>query len=139
MAQSDGGRDLGLAPMAYALRVRLALTDGVRLGPDRARAAFSNSRRMGADVGELQPELQPLGDHSVPKYCDRTYELKEDQGAHRYVLRPALSCANVARRWLTCRICSRRDVAKMRPPSDRYQALLLDNSIGFGRLAIGVS
>jgi hypothetical protein len=30
-----------------------------------AEAGFSSGKRTGADVGELQP----LVDHSVPKYC----------------------------------------------------------------------
>jgi hypothetical protein len=45
------------------------------------------------------------------------------------VLRYPLSCANVARRWLMCRVCSRRDVAKTWPWRVGTSVLLLDNSI----------
>jgi hypothetical protein len=52
--------------MTYALRVRPAQADSVQLGSKPAGAGFSRVRRTKADVGELQPELQPLGDQLVP-------------------------------------------------------------------------
>jgi len=49
----------------YALRVRLSMAGGFRVRSYAAEAGFSSGKRTGADVGELQP----LVDHSVPKYC----------------------------------------------------------------------
>jgi hypothetical protein len=63
-----------------------------------AEAGLSGGRRTGADGSELQPELQPPVDHSVPSAVIGTYELKEDQAVHRRMHRHALSCAIVVRR-----------------------------------------
>jgi hypothetical protein len=70
---------VGVEPTTYALRVRLTLSD-VRLRSYAAEAGLSGGRRTGADGSELQPELQPPVDHSVPSTVIGTYELKEDQG-----------------------------------------------------------
>jgi hypothetical protein len=68
------------ASATYALRVRLTLSDVVRLRSYTAEAGLSGGRRTGADGSELQPELQPPVDRSVPSTVIGTYGLKEDQG-----------------------------------------------------------
>ena len=66
----------GIEPGTHALRVRLAMADGIRLRSYAAGAGSSSGRRTWAHVGELQPELQPLGDHPVLKYRDQNLRIK---------------------------------------------------------------
>jgi hypothetical protein len=47
----------------YALRIRLTMVDGIRLRSYGVATGSSSGGRTWADVGEMQPELQPPEDH----------------------------------------------------------------------------
>ena len=60
---------MGVEPTTYALRVRLAMADRVRRRSGAVWDDRSDLVRTTAPCGELQPEVQPVGDHLVPSRC----------------------------------------------------------------------